>query len=168
MNDDLFIYQTIESYVNEDLFMFKKKISSLEKKINYKFTDKELLKKALTHKTYAFESMDAIEYNERLEFLGDSVLNFVIADMLYQKNMFFSEGELTRRRAIYVNNTHLAEKAKHLHIGDYLLLGKGEIKQNGHQTPSNLANTLEAIFGAIYLDSDFNTVRSIIYQIVVE
>ena len=148
--------------------MFKKKISSLEKKLNYTFRDKELLTKALTHKTYAFESMYAIEYNERLEFLGDSILNFVIAEMLYQKNMFFSEGELTRRRAIYVNNTHLAEKAKQFHIGDYLLLGKGEMKQNGHQTPSNLANTLEAIFGAIYLDSDFDTVKTIIEHIIVE
>lgn len=148
--------------------MFKKKISTLEKKLNYTFKDKELLVKALTHKTYAFESMDPIEYNERLEFLGDSILNFVIAEMLYQKNLFFSEGELTRRRAIYVNNTHLAEKSKKLHIGDYLLLGKGETKQNGHQNSSNLANTLEAIFGAIYLDSDFDTVRTIIERIVVE
>jgi ribonuclease-3 len=148
--------------------MFKKKITSLEKKLDYTFKDKDLLSKALTHKTYAFESMDAIEYNERLEFLGDSILNFVIAEMLYQKNMFFSEGELTRRRSIYVNNTHLAEKAKKLHIGEYLLLGKGEMKQNGHQTPSNLANTLEAIFGAIYLDSDFESVRKVIENIVVE
>ena len=148
--------------------MFKKRIISLEKKLNYTFKDKDLLTKALTHKTFAFESMDAVEYNERLEFLGDSILNFVIAEMLYQKNLFFSEGELTRRRSIYVNNTHLAEKAKKLHIGDYLLLGKGETKQNGHQTPSNLANTLEAIFGAIYLDSDFDTVRKIIESIIVK
>ena len=148
--------------------MVKKRITSLEKKLNYTFKEKDLLTKALTHKTYAFESMDAVEYNERLEFLGDSILNFVIAEMLYQKNLFFSEGELTRRRSIYVNNTHLAEKAKKLHIGDYLLLGKGETKQNGHQTPSNLANTLEAIFGAIYLDSDFSTVRKVIENIVVE
>ena len=148
--------------------MFKKKIDALEKKLNYSFKNKELLTRALTHKTYAFESMDAIEYNERLEFLGDSILNFVIADMLYQKNMFFSEGELTRRRSIYVNNSHLAEKAKKLHLGKHLLLGKGETKQNGHETPSNLANTLEAIFGAIYLDSDFDTVQKIITHIVVD
>lgn len=148
--------------------MLQKKIASLEEELEYTFNDKELLQKALTHKTFAFESMDAPEYNERLEFLGDSVLNFVIAEMLYQKNMFFSEGELTRRRAVFVNNNHLAEKAKELHLGRYLLLGKGEIKQNGNQTPSNLANTLEAIFGAIYLDSDLDTIRTIIKRIILK
>jgi len=148
--------------------MLKKNIHTLEKKLGYTFENKELLKKALTHKTFAFESMDVIEYNERLEFLGDSILNFIIAEMLYQKNMFFSEGELTRRRAIYVNNTHLAKKAQDLQLGDYLLLGKGEIKQNGNQTPSNLANTLEAIFGAIYLDSNLDTIRQIIKNIIIE
>lgn len=148
--------------------MFNKKISSLEKKLGYTFKNKELLKKALTHKTYAFESMDAVEYNERLEFLGDGILNFIIAEMLYHKNMYFSEGELTRRRSIYVNNSYLAEKAKDLHVGKFLFLGKGETKQNGHETPSNLANTLEAIFGAIYLDSDLETVRNIITKIIVE
>jgi ribonuclease-3 len=111
--------------------------------------------------------METIEYNERLEFLGDSILNFVIAEMLYHKNMFFSEGELTRRRAKYVNNSRLAEKGKELQIGDFLMLGKGEIKQNGHLTPSNLANTMEALFGAIYLDSDLDTVKKIIKRIVV-
>lgn len=150
----------------EDISMFQKRISSLEKKLEYTFKDKELLKKALTHKTFAFESMDAPEYNERLEFLGDSVLNFVIAEMLYEKNMFFSEGELTRRRAIFVNNNHLAQKAKELQLGRYLLLGKGELKQNGNETPSNLANTLEAVFGAIYLDSDLDTIRTIIKKIL--
>jgi len=150
----------------EDISMFQKRISSLEKKLEYTFRDKELLKKALTHKTFAFESMDAPEYNERLEFLGDSVLNFVIAEMLYEKNMFFSEGELTRRRAIFVNNNHLAQKAQELQLGRYLLLGKGELKQNGNETPSNLANTLEAVFGAIYLDSDLDTIRTIIKKIL--
>lgn len=148
--------------------MLQKKISTLERKLGYTFENKDLLKKALTHKTFAFESMNAVEYNERLEFLGDSILNFIIAEMLYQKNIFFSEGELTRRRAIFVNNSHLAEKAQQLKLGDYLLLGKGEIKQNGNQTPSNLANTLEAIFGAIYLDSNLDTTRAIIKKIILE
>lgn len=148
--------------------MFEKNIDSLENELNYHFDNKELLKKALTHKTFAFESMDAVEYNERLEFLGDSLLNFVIAEKLYQKNIFFSEGELTRRRSIFVNNSHLAEKAKSMNLGDYLLLGKGELKQNGNRTPSNLANTLEAIFGAIYLDSNLETVKEIIKKIILE
>ena len=148
--------------------MVQRKLSSLEKKLSYSFENKELLKKALTHKTFAFESMEAVEYNERLEFLGDSVLNLVIAEMLYHKNMYFSEGELTRRRSMYVNNSYLAKKARKLNLGKYLFLGKGETKQNGHETPSNLANTLEAIFGAIYLDANYETVKKIIEKIIVK
>ena len=135
-------------------------ISELEDRISYSFKDKTLLLTALTHKTYAFEAESPLEYNERLEFLGDSILSFIIAEHLYQTNSFFSEGELTRRRAVIVNNKLLAKKAKDLHIGSYLHLGKGEQKQNGQNTPSNLANALEAIIGAIYLDSDLATVRS--------
>lgn len=116
----------------------------------------------MTHKTYAFEADTPEEYNERLEFLGDSILSFVVGEYLYQTNSFFSEGELTRRRAGIVNNRLLAKKAKDLHIGSYLLLGKGEQKQQGHTTPSTLANALEAIIGAIYLDSDLPTIRSFI------
>lgn len=137
-------------------------IKTLEQKINYKFKDKNLLKNALTHKTYAFEAKTPIEYNERLELLGDSVLSFVVAEQLYKTNRYFSEGELTRRRAILVNNHFLATKAKELDIGKYLLLGRGEKKQNGHRTPSNLANALEALIGAVYLDSDMENAREFI------
>lgn len=145
-----------------------KNISTLEKKIGYSFTDKQLLTKALTHKTFAFEADSPIEYNERLEFLGDSILNFVTAEKLYKTNTFFSEGELTRRRALLVNNTILAKKAKMLKLGTYMRVGKGELKQKGNQNPSNLANCLEAVFGAIYLDSDLNTTKKIIVNLLFE
>jgi len=134
----------------------------LEEKINYTFRNKELLKKALTHKTYAFEANTPLEYNERLELLGDSVLSFIVAEQLYKSNRYFSEGELTRRRAIIVNNNFLAEKAKEINLGNYLLLGKGERKQNGDKNPTNLANALEALIGAAYLDSDIDNVRRFI------
>jgi ribonuclease-3 len=84
--------------------MTKDDFELIESKLNYKFSNKDLLKNALTHKTYAFEALVPIEYNERLEFLGDSLLNFVIAEQLYKSNKYFSEGELTRRRSILVNN----------------------------------------------------------------
>jgi len=87
--------------------MKKDTFESLEKKISYNFKNKDLLKNALTHKTYAFEAQSPIEYNERLELLGDSILNFVVAEQLYNGNKYFSEGELTRRRAILVNNNFL-------------------------------------------------------------
>jgi len=141
---------------------------SLEKKLNYNFKDKELLRNALTHKTYAFEAQIPLEYNERLEFLGDSILNFLVAEMLYKSNKYFSEGELTRRRAIFVNNNFLAKIAKELDVGAYLMLGKGEKKQNGEKNPTNLANTLEALIGAIYLDSDMETVREIIFHLIIK
>ena len=137
-------------------------MDQLEQKINYFFKDKTLLVNALTHKTYAFEAKSPVEYNERLELLGDSLLSFVVAEQLYKTNKYFSEGELTRRRALLVNNSFLAEKAQKLELGRYLLLGKGETKQNGDKTPSNLANALEALIGAVYLDSDLKTVREFI------
>jgi ribonuclease III len=140
----------------------KENFEELQKKINYKFKNPELLEKALTHKTYAFEAKTAIEYNERLEFLGDSILGFIVAEKLYQANKYFSEGELTRRRSTLVNNLFLAEKAKQLELGKYLLLGKGEKLQNGDKNLTNLANTLEALIGAVYLDSDIKTVEKFI------
>ena len=144
--------------------MKKNTLSQLEKKLGYKFTNKQLLTTALTHKTYAFEAQTAVEYNERLEFLGDSILSFVISEHLYQGNTSFSEGELTRRRAIIVNNNMLADVATNLTLGSFLLMGKGELKQQGAKNRTNLANALEAVIGAIYLDSDMETVRSFIFQ----
>jgi ribonuclease-3 len=142
--------------------MDKNAMEQLEQKINYVFKDKNLLLNALTHKTYAFEAKSPVEYNERLELLGDSLLSFVVAEQLYKTNKYFSEGELTRRRALLVNNNFLAEKAKKLELGRYLLLGKGEKKQNGDKTPSNLANAMEALIGAVYLDSNLENVRRFI------
>ncbi len=146
--------------------MKKDNFESLEKKINYNFKNKDLLKNALTHKTYAFEAEIPLGYNERLELLGDSILNFVAAEQLYKNNKYFSEGELTRRRAILVNNNFLADRAKELDMGKFLLLGKGEKKQNGDTNPKNLANALEALIGAVYLDSNLNKVKKMILSIV--
>lgn len=139
-------------------------IEQLEEILGYRFNNKELLRTALTHKTYAFEARVPLEFNERLEFLGDSVLNFVIAEQLYRSNRYFSEGELTRRRAICVNNNVLADVATRLGIGPFLLLGKGEQKQEGAKNRTNLANMLEAIIGALYLDADLEKVRAFILE----
>ena len=144
--------------------MRKLDFERLEKIIDYKFKDKILLRNAFTHKTYAFEAKNPVEYNERLEFLGDSILGFVVAEQLYRANKYFSEGELTRRRSALVNNNFLAEKAEELDLGDFLLLGKGESKLEGDKNPTNLANVLEALIGAVYLDSDLKTARSFILR----
>lgn len=144
--------------------MKKINFSKLEKKLEYKFNNKQLLTTALTHKTYAFEAQTPLEYNERLEFLGDSILSFIISEQLYQTNIYFSEGELTRRRANTVNNNMLADIAADLNIGPFLFMGKGELKQQGDKNRTNLANALEALIGAIYLDSNLDTVRSFIVK----
>lgn len=141
---------------------------SLEKQLGYVFKNKSLLQTALTHKTYAFEAETPLEFNERLEFLGDSILNFIVSEQLYKTNSYFSEGELTRRRSISVNNIFLAKIAKKFNIGNFLLLGKGELKQNGSMNNTNLSNAFEAIIAAIYLDSDIDTVRNFILNKILE
>jgi len=138
--------------------MEKNNFKDLEKKINYKFKNIELLKTAFTHKTFAFEAKTPIEFNERLEFLGDSILGFLVAKELYESNKYFSEGELTRRRSQLVNNSFLAKRAKKMGLGKFLYLGRGENMQNGASNPTNLANALEALVGAVYLDSNINKV----------
>lgn len=134
----------------------------VEKRIGYRFKDKSLMKTALTHKTFAFEANIPLDFNERLEFFGDSILNFVVAEQLYRGNKYFSEGELTRRRSFGVNNNFLADVAKKMKLGQFLLLGRGEIKQDGSSNRTNLANALEALIAAIYLDSDMNCTRRFI------
>ena len=138
----------------------------LEERIGYKFNDKSLMNAAITHKTFAFEAGTPLEYSERLEFFGDSILGFVVAEQLYISNKYFSEGELTRRRSFGVNNNFLADVARKLDIGNFLLLGKGEVKQNGSVNRTNLANALEALIGAVYLDSDLDGVRKFILDMV--
>ena len=142
--------------------------TSLEKKLQYTFKNKLLLETALTHKTYAFEAEEPIDYNERLEFLGDSILNFVVSKELYKKNNYFSEGELTRRRAQLVNNVLLSKKALSFDLGEYIYLGKGATIQNIEKNKRNLANTLEAIIGAIYIDSNLRTVETFILKTLLQ
>jgi len=144
--------------------MDESSLKLLEKKISYKFKNKELLRDALTHKTYAFEAEKPLEFNERLEFLGDSILGFIVSEQLYKGNRYFSEGELTRRRSTLVNNSFLAKKARELELGKFLLFGKGEKKQNGDRNPTNLANAMEALIGAVYLDSNLKNVRKFIFN----
>lgn len=135
-----------------------KKLSLLEKELDYSFIEKTLLKQALTHKS-------AHHYNnERLEFLGDAVLNLVIAAILYQHFPKATEGQLTRARASLVNKTTLAEIALALSLDQYVELGLGEKRSGGFHRRSILADTLEALLGAIYLDKDFETCYRVIQK----
>jgi len=167
-NISMFFVVNIKGKTVYLILMEKNKFKDLEKKINYKFKNKELLTTAFTHKTYAFEAKTPIEFNERLEFLGDSILGFLVAKELYESNKYFSEGELTRRRSQLVNNSFLAKKAKKMGLGKFLYLGRGENMQNGARNPTNLANALEALVGAVYLDSNINKVWKFIKYNVFE
>ena len=128
----------------------------LTKILGYQFKDEGLLKMALSHRSVGRVN------NERIEFLGDSIVNFVIAEALYKIFPKASEGELSRLRASIVKGEALAILAQQLTIGDYLKLGQGELKAGGHKRPSILAGAMEAVIGAIYMDADFETCKACI------
>jgi ribonuclease III len=134
------------------------KLDALQRRLNYHFQDKTLLQQALTHKSASFK------HNERLEFLGDAILNFVIADLLYQQFDNATEGELTRARASLVNKTTLSEIALELHLSECLHLGVGEQRSGGFRRESILADAVEALICAIYLDAGFTNCRQCIQQ----
>ena len=131
----------------------------LETALGYTFSKEELLGQALTHRSYGSP------HNERMEFLGDSVLNCVIATVLYQRFGSLREGELSRLRASLVRQESLAEIALSLDLGNHLRLGEGELKSGGFRRPSILADGLEAIFGAIYIDAGFDAAQAAIERL---
>lgn len=131
----------------------------LEAALGHGFGRPELLRQALTHRSFGSPN------NERLEFLGDAVLNCVVAGYLHQHFAGLREGELSRLRASLVRQESLAEIAKSLHLGDFLQLGEGELKSGGSRRPSILADALEAIFGAIHVDAGFDAARAVIERL---
>lgn len=141
-------------------------MKSLEEKLGYSFQDISLLEHALTHSSYANESRGRYTSNERLEFLGDSVLGMVVADHLYRTSPDMPEGELTRTRAALVCEESLVEVAQALDLGSYLRLGKGEELCGGRHRPSIQADAVEAVLAAIYLDGGIGSARKIIHRYV--
>lgn len=133
-----------------------KDVSLLYKKIGYEFNDVSLLEQAMTHRSYRGK------HNERLEFLGDSILSFVIANALYHHFPKEREGDLSRMRSTLVRGQTLAELALEFSLGDFLRLGPGELKSGGYRRESTLADAVEAIIGAVYLDSDIETCRQLV------
>ncbi|PKO26205.1 MAG: ribonuclease III [Betaproteobacteria bacterium HGW-Betaproteobacteria-8] len=131
----------------------------LERLIDYQFKNQSLLQQALTHRSHGSQN------NERLEFLGDGVLNFIIAHQLYQRFSKLSEGDLSRMRAQLVKEPTLGELAASLNLGDHLRLGEGELKSGGWRRPSVLADALEAIVGAAYLDGGFEAAEQMVVRL---
>lgn len=136
----------------------------LQNLLKLSFKNPNLLKQAFYHRSYLNEVKADISSNERLEFLGDSVLSLVISKFLFSKRSADSEGELTNLRAYIVKTKSLAQAAKELNLGQYLQLSKGEELGGGRENPQLLANTYEALLGAIYVDSGFDTVQRVIRQ----
>jgi ribonuclease-3 len=127
-------------------------------KLNYKFKQPKLLKVALTHRS------KGTDHNERLEFLGDAVVNFVIAEILFHRFPKATEGELSRWRSALVNRDALADIAKRFELGKYLHLGPGELRSGGNERQSILSCAMEAIIGAVYMDSGFEAARTCIIE----
>jgi len=128
-------------------------LEKLQRRLGYQFEDPERLLLALTHRSHGNQN------NERLEFLGDSIVNMVIAEYLYRHFEKAREGQLSRLRARMVKGVTLAEIGREFELGNYLRLGSGELKSGGFRRESILADAVESVIGAIYLDSDFHTCR---------
>jgi ribonuclease-3 len=140
-------------------------MESIEVRLGYKFRNPLLLAEALTHPSLAYESQKAHFDNQRLEFLGDSVLQLVLTEHLFRKFPDSPEGHMTKLRAQLVSRQALAQFATNLQIGHYILLGKGEEASGGRKRASTLADALEALIGAIYLDSGYQSARELVLRL---
>lgn len=134
----------------------------LERKLKYHFRNKALLRNALIHKSYHEGLREDLPNNEKLEFLGDSVINLVVTEYLFRRFERFSEGELSKIKAHLVSSNFLYKVARSVDLGDYVMLGKGEEKNDGRHNRRIIASLFEAVVGAIYLDSNFKVVANTI------
>ena len=148
---------------------FRAGCDRLCRSIGHEFAQPDLLIQAITHSTYAYEHRaEKTPDNERLEFLGDAVLDLVVSDFLFRVPAALSEGIMTKTRALIVCESTLARVARELEVGHLLMLGKGEWTTGGGDKSSNLANAMEAIFGAVYLDAGYEKARTVILALLDE
>lgn len=142
---------------------FSRNTAELEAALGYRFRNAALLEEALTHKSYQHEHADQLQgFNERLEFLGDSVLGLAVAEKLFSIPEAFTEADMSKMKAYLVNKTVLFDLGSSLQLGAYLNLGRGEESTEGRQKQSIVANAVEAILGAIFLDAGYETTRDVI------
>ncbi|MCD8328529.1 MAG: ribonuclease III [Ruminococcus sp.] len=142
------------------------KISEFEEIIGYSFKDKNLIYTALSHSSFANENKKQRKSNERLEFLGDSVLSIIVSDYIFEHYTFLPEGELTKIRASLVCEKALFGFAKQIRLGDFIMLGKGEINTGGRTRPSILADAFEAVIAAIYLDGGMEAAKKHVLRFI--
>lgn len=149
--------------------MHKSNTAPLEAKLGYSFRDRALLREALTHSSYFHENASkARTYNERLEFLGDSVLGFAIVEYLFLLDSGLSESVMAKTKSYLVKESVLSETARAISLGDYLRLGKGEEATGGRTKRSLLADAVEALFGAVYIDAGYEVARDLILRLFKE
>jgi ribonuclease-3 len=142
-----------------------KNLADLESSLGYKFKKKSLLKEAITHKSYAHEKQKGVlSFNERMEFLGDSVLELIISEYIFTSHPEYTEADLSRIKSYTVQEATLAETAQNIDIGKHLLLGKGEELTGGRAKSSLLADAFEALLAAIYLDGGYKKARDFIHR----
>lgn len=147
----------------------KERFQTLEKQIQYEFKNKSLIKQALTHSSYANECKTGkCQHNERIEFLGDAVLELAVSEYLFQNYPQENEGKMTKLRSSLVCEFTLSQCARDIHLGDYLYLSKGEEMTGGRERNSILCDAFESIIGAIYLDSGFEQAKQFIYQYLLQ
>ncbi|HXF84678.1 MAG TPA: ribonuclease III [Anaerolineales bacterium] len=142
--------------------------SHLSQRLNLPFSNLSLLTRALTHRSFVNENPNALEDNERLEFLGDAVLDFVVGEWVYHRFPEMSEGDLTKTRAALVSNDQLALFARRLDLGRALRLGRGEYTSGGRERDSLLGSAFEALIGALYLDSGIEAVKAFVHPLLDE
>ncbi|PSH03842.1 MAG: ribonuclease III [Acidobacteria bacterium] len=143
-------------------------LENLEKALGHQFANRELLQQALTHSSFARESHEPAEDNEQLEFLGDAVLQLLASQELYQRFPSYKEGKLSKLRAHLVNTNHLVHCATELHLGNYLRLGRGEEKTGGRRKTALLADAVEALLAALYLDGGLFVARAFVLSHILE
>ena len=143
-------------------------VASLQETLGYEFSDLRLLNKALTHKSYVNEKNESLKHNERFEFLGDSVLDILVSDYLVRKYSNYAEGTLSKIRAAVVNESCLADLARKIELGKYLLLGKGEDLSGGRDKASILADAFEAVAGALFRDGGLDSVSKVFLPLLQE
>lgn len=145
---------------------YLKNIGKLEESLGYFFKDKRLLIQALTHRSYHHENPEELhEFNERLEFLGDAVIGLAVSHILFSDGSCLTEASMSKMKSYLVNKTILFEIASNISLGEHLRLGKGEELTGGRTKKSVLSDAMEAVFGAVFLDSDYTTAKSLFQRL---
>lgn len=146
------------------MMSIERTMNGLQERIGYRFKDRKLLRQSLVHPSYQQDRPGETEHNQRLEFLGDSVLHLILAEKLFQEFPEEREGVLTQRRAMLAKGRFLTVLAGELRLGECLLMSRAELDNGGSDRPSALEDALEAVVGALYLDSDFSTAREVVLR----